>query len=206
MLIYNPPRLRTPVMHGIAAVLLFGLMLWRMDAEPDDVVIIGTAAALGFVFAVAATATGAIWFGYERNQLEQTRRQTEAISPLYLALQAAARLTPEQAAIVNHAEFKAAIGMATGNDDPLYFLITRTGNVPLAFVDDFLRSSSMTDLRAVRTYSEGTPARSYAQAMTDWCVAMGLATPANGPRPAQWIDEHSKARAFSLCDLEWIKS
>jgi hypothetical protein len=160
-------------------------------------------AVLALVFAGAAMFTGWAWLAYELNQQEMERRRADAVTPLGEMARALAHLTPEQTAIVQSSEFRAALEIAAGNDEPIYFLRTRTGAVPLAFVDDFLRDCGMVELRAIRTYSDGSPSRVYAQAMTDWCVQMGLATPATGPKPAMWIDENSKGRAFRLCGLEW---
>lgn len=197
------PKLRHAVLLGLPAAWLFAGCVYAAQRTPPAALWAGVFGLTALVVGGSALAAGFNWLVFQATRRIEERRQAEAITPRLEELRAAARLTPEQARLVAGASGGAEVGVAAGEDGPRYYLITRSGSVPMDFVEDYFRDCGMWKLRPVRTYPEGTPARAYAQAVTDWCVQLGLAAPAVGSNPAQWISEHSRARAARLIGLEW---
>lgn len=119
-------------------------------------------------------------------------------------LEAASKLTPEQATVVPVVGMDPEVDAALdGNMLFTYYLMTPEGRIPLEWVREFVLDSGIIYLRAINTYSEGTVGYNYAVWLTNWFVNKGFAFPHNGPHPAQWKTEQTKALVAKLFGVEW---
>lgn len=202
MIKISGPRLRTPVLYILLCLGMLVLAWYRDEQNPAAPLVPLLCAGIAVVFFAAAIVSFWDWIQWRILEVDREWREVDSITPRLRLINAAAHLTPEQAKVAGMADFKAALGITAGDDGPLWWVITHTGLVPIEFADDFLRQSGAINLKPVREYSDKTPGREYATSMTDWCVTMGLATPASGSNPAQWIDDNARARAFRMLKLD----
>lgn len=185
------------VLCGIATS-LFVMLAYLIPQEYIQLGVIG----LAIVFFSAGGVLLVEYMAYRWLEIRGEYKHQEAISPTYLAIKAASQLTPEQAAAVNHRGGPAEIAMIDTREGVTFSLSTPTGLVPVEWIDDFIKHSGFTELTPVRFYSDGTPGRAYAVAFTDWLVSRKFATPANGPNPARWLTDQSRAQVIELLGLE----
>ena len=192
---FNQPRLKTPVILGSLAVMA---LVGFSQLSQDDWRALALSG-LALVFLISAIASAINWLLYEWTARAAELNHNRTITPRLMELQAAARLTPEQAKVVPQMAYNTEIGLIPGADEePHYVLYTAGGSVPLDWIYDFLMDSGVTYLRSINTYADKTPGRMYAQLFTDWCIRMGLAVPHNGPHSAAWINEHAKSRCARM--------
>jgi hypothetical protein len=141
------------------------------------------------------------WIAHEWVRRLEEYRRAQAITPHLELVRVIQRMTPEQVKLVPPFNEREQLAITTTPDGPVFALVTSSGTVPLEFVEDFLRDCGVTSLRPVREYQEGTPAREFAQMVTEWAVAHKFAVPAVGPHPARWINEHARGRAAAAIGI-----
>lgn len=80
---------------------------------------------------------------------------------------------------------RSQIDLIPGEDGPQFYI--RGTIVPLEFVSDFLDASDAVHLSPIRSYSDGSRERAYAQQFTDYCVTRGWAVPSQSNEAARWL-------------------
>lgn len=128
------------------------------------------------------------WWVWVRNTELQRAHEARAITPLRRAMEAAARLTEEQAALVHiympH-ETGDFVYLEQAGDLELYFEWDGV-KVPFTFIEEFLIVADNVKLMAVSSTSDKTPRRAYVQTLTSYCIHRKWAVPHNGDMPAMW--------------------
>lgn len=144
------------------------------------------------------------WYVYDIIlDLRDKQRDIDTRTARLRELQAAAKLTPEQAKLVPITGVGSEIDTLLEHGEFVYYLMTPEGRVPLDWVREFIRDSGVIYLRAINTWSEGTVGYDYATWLTNWFVNKGFALPHQGPHPAQWKTEQTKAEICQLFGVEW---
>jgi len=195
---WDKPQLKTPILlASLTTVALVGSS--QLDPLDWKAIILG---GLAVVFLIGSIASAINWILAEWTERDAEIRRNQTITPRLMELQAAARLTPEQAKVVPQITYNTEIGLIPGADEePQYVLITAGGSIPMDWIYDFLLDSGVTYLRSINTYADKTPGRLFAQLFTDWCIRQGLAVPSNGPHAAAWVNEHAKRRCARLLNI-----
>ena len=195
---WDKPQRKTPIILACFTVLA---LVGSSQLDPVDwkAIVLG---GLSIVFLMGSIASAINWLIYEWTERDSEHRRNQTITPRLMELQAAARLTTEQAKVVPQIAYNTEIGLIPGADEePRYVLITAGGTIPMDWIYDFLMDSGVTYLRQINTYADKTPGRLFAQLFTDWCIRQGLAVPANGPHSSAWVNEHAKRRCARLLNI-----
>lgn len=187
---------------GVAVNLLSPRLVGSSQAWMGPVLLTCTAG-MGLVLAAGCAATFINWAVWSIGQRDEERKRMETITPRLMELQAAARLSPEQARLVPALAYRGHVVATATTEGLSYSLECPGGLVPYEWAVDFVKNCGQTDLQPVRNWSDGTHGRMYAQMVTEWCVYNQFALPAAGQNPARWLTEQSKLEALRLLGVEW---
>lgn len=107
-----------------------------------------------------------------------------------------AGLTPEQLEALG--KFQAMIEIDAQGAEPEYYLKIGEDRFKWAQVQDFINQCTETHLCPIGYYSEGSPGRRLASAVTGFLAANGHVQLAAGNRPAQWVDRAGGLRSLGV--------
>jgi hypothetical protein len=123
-----------------------------------------------------------------------------------MRMEAASMLTREQTMVVAGLRYGADLGLLVHEGQVMQFLITEGGDVPLEFVEQFLKASDAVYLQPISTFSDGTHERDWVGWLTDWAVANRFAQPfTGGNRPAKWASPASRHDVATLIGITLIQ-
>lgn len=105
-----------------------------------------------------------------------------------------AGLTPEQLEALG--KFQATIDLDTGGSEPEYYLKIGDDRFKWSAVQDFVNRCSETHLCPIGAYSEGSPGRRLASALTGFLAANGHVQLGSGNQAARWVDRAGGLRSI----------
>ena len=197
------PRLRTPILLGVFAMLLLALAVYIQRGNPGAIVAVGLVGGIGGILLGASLVSGLNWTVHEWWHRDVERRRALAVTPMLELIQAVSRLTPDQIGLVGLQNYRAVMELAGTDTGPVYMLRTFNGPVPLTFVHSTILKSTPLGLPAIRQYADGTPEREWARMFARWCVDEAhLAIDAEGPYAARWIERGGRWKAANMLGLQ----
>ena len=183
------PRLSTPIFLLILAAIF--LLIAKDASKLPDWLRFGVAT-VGVIFAFAGVLSGVNWLTYNVTARAEEMQRARALTPeIQLAdrrLQLVERIANMPSdRIATLAAFAMPITeFIGGNLGPIPALRVGEGNVPMWFVAKFWEMSTDTHLVPVSTWNSETRERQWAEALTNYLINFGLASPAAGNNPAKW--------------------
>lgn len=204
----NPASLTAAFVLGL---LMIGAAVWGASAQAGEMVRQGLGLCLAIWFGLFAGANFWNWWAVKQEGRYYRRAVIDRQTPYSEAVVAASRLTEAQAATLPRLTYEMQVEATVGLHGEIGFLLaTPGGPVPYAWIDEFLRYCTLTSLRPVRSYSDKSMGRQFAQAFTDWLVMHRYAVPhnltenpyANGNHPAAWASENSLDQVRRALRLE----
>ena len=197
------PRLSTAIWLSLTSVvwMLVSVAVY-VNFGPEWIFIIALIL-IEFIWITAAGVSWLYWMWYEYTERDIERRRAQSITPMLEIVNAVQRLTREQLNIVQAQGYHAMIGVLATKNGPVTFLATPLGNIPMTIVEKELRLTGLLRFPPIRDYSDGSPEREWRRIFQSWaCSEVGLAMPADGPKPAMWIDKNSRAIAAGMLGLD----
>lgn len=204
------PRLRNVIWYCVGMIICGGMAF--LIGENGDanfaslpavfaVTMVGMVILAG-VFAAAAVVTFVDYRRFVANERMFERKRWEAITPANELAKTIATLRPDQTMLLPQARFGAEIGVVGAASGPEYFLKTPYMDIPLTWLDEYINDlCSRVELYPVSRFASDSVEQRYAQAFTAWVTQahLYLARPADGNKPAQWMNPYSRQRC-----VEWI--
>lgn len=210
---FDRPKMSTIVLFAVGGVpLLLAGVGFSTSGDP-----LGVQA----LFSLALMTTGGLLLGFSTLlglwyadavflDARERRKEIEAITPRRREIEAIGQLTAEQLAVVPRMDHGAKITEhktrdAQGKWITSVWFSTPGGEIPLEFVQDFLKHCGFLQLYPVNSYSEGTFSYHYARWFTDWLRKEQLAIGGEGSKSgqaAQWITSGARLEVCKLFDVE----
>jgi len=160
---------------------LFAVLAWHWSETNEKLSL------LLVLFAIITATAGSFclwdWIADRQDEHRLSRAMAEAETPESRLADAISQLNTEQTMILSR---QIVDGVAIINPDarPVFALRAPGADVPLEFAAEFLSLSNDGYLPAVRSWSEGSHEREWAQSLTDLLVVHHWAVPAIGNRSA----------------------
>lgn len=168
-------------------------------AESRPVTIFWTMTLVCFIFAILTIGwiVVDVWL-----DLFERYNETAKVTPKALELERAAKLTDAQAAAVPAITYNALVGLVytTKEEAWSYMVITKDGNIPYEFAQDFLSKCGLIKLKSIRSYSNGSMSQKYATWLTTWLRDRGWAIGGESEtgKTAEWLSEQAY---WDVCKL-----
>ena len=187
------PRLATPIICALISTLALSLA-WKESGWPDwvRIVLVGIGGLMLFVAAV----TLINWIVANFNERLLEYHTAMAHTERTAMLDTISHMSAEQVAILN--QYVPVVEILAGLPGPIYRLVTPTGTVPQTFIDEFLIRSTDEYLAPIRSWSDGSNERQWAENFTQFLIVMGNARQASGPHPAAWVDKNGALKSIGI--------
>ena len=187
------PRLATPIICALISTLALSLA-WKESGWPDwvRIVLVGIG---GFMLLLAAV-TLINWIVSNFNERLLEYHTAMAHTERTAMLDTISHMSAEQVSILN--QYVPVVEILAGLPGPVYRLVTPTCTVPQTFIDEFLIRSTDEYLAPIRSWSDGTKEREWAEMITQLWIVMGFARQAAGPHPAAWVQKRDALRSIGI--------
>ena len=185
------PRLSTPIFLLILAAIF--LLIAKDASKLPDWLRFGVAT-VGVIFAFAGVLSGVNWLTYNVTARAEEMQRARALTPEIQLADRRLLLVEKIASMpADRIATLAAFAMPItefigGNLGPIPALRVGEGNVPMWFVSKFWTMSTDEYLVPIRTWNSETRERQWAEALTNYLINFGLASPAAGNNPAKWVN------------------
>jgi hypothetical protein len=190
----QPPRMITWLFLALIAVFLYWLAGYALETPAN--ILPGL---MSLVFLITAATCGIDWFLWKVSRRVDQYFQARAITEKVRLFEQIKGMTPEQIQFMENNS--SIVSVIPGTPEPLHMLRLGTIEIPMTFVEEFMRLSTEDQLCPVGSWNEGTRHREYAQLITNRLILIGYATHASGNRSAKWTSG-GKAEAMKWMGME----
>lgn len=186
------PRVIHAVVYGALAIICYGVA----QAIPYTW-LIGLLLSLAILFVFTGLYCLIVHWQYVSNDNYIRRVNAESDTPEVRMIRALSTLTDAQ--IAAYRDNLPVMHMMAASPEMLTYIDLSGERINGSFVREFLLDS-VYGLPAVRSYSDGSRERRWAQVLTGYIVNQGWADHAIGPYSAQWVDG-GRERALKYFDV-----
>ena len=149
-----------------------------------------------WIAAIAGVVQFAGWLGERIASIQIQLARAAATTERVALLDKISRMTADQ---LEYAKaYVPVIEVISSSDGPVYLLRVSGGTVPLTFAAQFLGADTGEYLQPLRSFSDGSHERAWADSLTAWAIMQGWAAESQGNRPARWIDRDKALRSIGL--------